>query len=202
MLCLFRGYSSRLAARTVNWICIFLFLTPRISPASSLIRPIPLRPLRLLNPKHQLLRTHPPLLQPLQPFLHTAQPARQNLIRHRLEPSLLQPPREEPEHHICKFLVPQPSPRLLLVGEPIRPPVRSTYISNSLRNRRRDLLVVAIGKDKRDMAGLTVEDLADILEGVMLADAVERVGDFAARGFVVHGRREVFHELLVADAVV
>lgn len=64
-----------------------------------------------------------------------------------------------------------------------------------------DVAVVFGGEDESDVPALAVEHLADVLVGVVFADAVEGVFDFAAWD-LGDGGAEGLDELRVAGAVV
>lgn len=162
---------------------------------------LPLHALRLANPENQFRRTDFPVFESAQPLLHAPQPAGHDLIRHRLEPALLQSPTKEPKHHIRELLIAQPTPGFLLPGVHIRVFMGAAYEGHGMGDGGGDVAVVLVREDDCDVPPLAVQHLADVLVGVVFADAVECVFDFAAWDFG-NGGAEGLDELRVAGAVV
>lgn len=79
--------------------------------------------------------------------------------------------------------------------------MRAAYEGQGMGDRGGDVAVVFVGEDDRDKPLFAVEHLADVLVGIVFADAVECVFDFSAWDFGYGGSKGL-DELRIAGAVV
>jgi hypothetical protein len=137
---------------------------------------------RILNLEDVLDSTDSAVLQVGQTLLNTFQSTRHNLLRLRLEPTLLKTPSQVPAVHIPKVLE-----RLVHIAN----------ISGGQVHALRETWVLLAGQHKSHSA-LRIEHLGKVLDGALLGDGVESVQQLLA----VERFFEAFHDGFVAVAVV
>ena len=137
---------------------------------------------RILNLEDILDSTDSTILQVGQPLLNTLQSTRHNLLRLRLEPTLLKTPRQVPAVHISKVLQ-----RLVHIPN----------ISSSQVHALRETLVL-LARQHKSHSALRIQHLGEVLNRALFGDGVEGVQKLCA----VEGFFEAFDDGFVAVAVV